>query len=67
MWQRPLNGFPLAWPQVTYTVRVQLLEIYNEALRDLLVAAPRRLEIRSTAAAGLNVPDATQARRFDNF
>ena len=31
-------------------------------LRDLLVDKPRRLEIRSTAASGLNVPDATQVR-----
>ena len=30
-------------------------------LRDLLVDNPRRLDIRSTAASGLNVPDATQA------
>jgi hypothetical protein len=29
-------------------------------LRDLLVDNPRRLDIRSTAASGLNVPDATQ-------
>ncbi len=42
-------------------MRVQLLEIYNEQLRDLLSdGEPRRLEIRSTACSGLNVPDATQ-------
>ena len=49
-----------------YRIRVQLLEIYNEQLRDLLVEgppdAPRRLDIRSTAASGVNVPDALQAR-----
>ena len=52
--------------QVAYTVRVQLLEIYNEQLRDLLApAAPgagRRLDIRNTAASGLNVPDALQVK-----
>ena len=50
--------------QVAYTVRVQLLEIYNEQLRDLLApaqhGAARRLDIRNTAASGLNVPDAMQ-------
>ncbi len=50
--------------QVAYTVRVQLLEIYNEQLRDLLApaqpGAARRLDIRNTAASGLNVPDALQ-------
>ncbi len=29
-------------------------------LRDLLVDTPKRLDIRQTAASGLNVPDATQ-------
>lgn len=46
-------------------MRVQLLEIYNEQLRDLLApaqqpGAARRLDIRNTAASGLNVPDALQ-------
>ena len=50
-------------------MRVQLLEIYNEQLRDLLAPAgvggggARRLDIRNTAASGLNVPDALQAWR----
>lgn len=52
--------------QVEYQIRVQLLEIYNEQLRDLLVEGgsgrPQRLDIRSTAASGLNVPDARQVR-----
>jgi hypothetical protein len=45
-------------------VRVQLLEIYNEQLRDLLDAqrSGRRLDIRCTERSGLNVPDAIQAR-----
>lgn len=47
-----------------YVIRVQLLEIYNEQLRDLLSDAeagcPQRLDIRNTAASGLNVPDARQ-------
>ena len=50
--------------QVEYVIRVQLLEIYNEQLRDLLADAeaggPQRLDIRNTAASGLNVPDARQ-------
>ncbi|KAK9798229.1 hypothetical protein WJX73_010651 [Symbiochloris irregularis] len=48
--------------EVVYTVRVQLLEIYNEQLRDLLEDnrnAPR-LEIRMTERSGVNVPNARQ-------
>ena len=43
--------------QAEYEVRVQLLEIYNEQLRDLLDCsrAGRRLEIRNTERSGLNV------------
>ena len=43
---------------------MQLLEIYNEQLRDLLdeQRSGRRLDIRSTERSGLNVPDAIQAR-----
>ena len=48
--------------QAEYGVRVQLLEIYNEQLRDLLDSgrSGRRLEIRNTERSGLNVPEATQ-------
>ncbi len=49
-------------PQAEYAVRVQLLEIYNEQLRDLLDAqrTGKRLDIRNTERSGLNVPDAIQ-------
>jgi hypothetical protein len=47
-------------------VRVQLLEIYNESLRDLLLpeaqarAGAPPLAIQSTQRSGSNVPDAIQ-------
>jgi hypothetical protein len=48
--------------QATYVIKVQLLEIYNEQLRDLLDDRNRgkKLDIRSTERSGLNVPDAIQ-------
>lgn len=48
--------------QATYDIRVQLLEIYNEQLRDLLDDRNRgkKLEIRCTERSGVNVPDAIQ-------
>jgi kinesin family protein C2/C3 len=48
--------------QAEYAVRVQLLEIYNEQLRDLLDTSRsgKRLDIRNTERSGLNVPDAIQ-------
>ena len=41
---------------------MQLLEIYNEQLRDLLdnTKSHSRLDIRNTERSGLNVPDAIQ-------
>ncbi|KAF7016887.1 unnamed protein product [Triticum aestivum] len=45
----------------TYDVRVQMIEIYNEQVRDLLMAdgANKRLEIRNNSHVnGLNIPDA---------
>ena len=50
--------------QVTYEIKVQLLEIYNEQLRDLLDASRsgKRLDIRNTERSGVNVPDAIQVR-----
>lgn len=51
--------------QVEYKITVQMLEIYNENLRDLLNgdrSAPNRLDILSTQASGCNVPGAVQVR-----
>ncbi|XP_061365502.1 kinesin-like protein KIN-14I [Gastrolobium bilobum] len=44
-----------------YDVSVQMIEIYNEQVRDLLVTdgTNRRLEIRSSSHKGLSVPDAS--------
>ncbi|KAK1365715.1 hypothetical protein POM88_041276 [Heracleum sosnowskyi] len=44
-----------------YDVSVQMIEIYNEQVRDLLVADgfSKRLEIRNSSQTGLNVPDAS--------
>lgn len=48
--------------QCEYQILVQLLEIYNEQLRDLLDESRthKRLDIRNTERSGLNVPDAIQ-------
>lgn len=48
--------------QVDYDIKVTMLEIYNENLRDLLVEGKgaNNLDIRSTEKSGLNVPDAVQ-------
>ena len=51
--------------QVEYDISVQMLEIYNENLRDLLVdeveaRQQRSLELRDTQRSGCNVPDAIQ-------
>ncbi|XP_074325550.1 kinesin-like protein KIN-14F [Apium graveolens] len=45
---------------VHYDVFVQMLEIYNEQVRDLLVTdgLHKKLEIRNSSQNGLNVPDA---------
>jgi kinesin family protein C2/C3 len=52
------------WLQVEYHITVQMLEIYNETLRDLLVDSSSsnasRLDILSTQASGCNVPGATK-------
>lgn len=47
---------------MVYEVRVQLLEIYNEQLRDLLDdrRTAHKLDIRTTERSGLNVPGAKQ-------
>lgn len=44
-----------------YAVSVQMIEIYNEQVRDLLVTdgLNKRLEIRNSSQTGLNVPDAS--------
>ncbi|KAH1078940.1 hypothetical protein GLYMA_19G213600v4 [Glycine max] len=46
---------------VHYDVSVQMIEIYNEQVRDLLVTdgTNKRLEIRSSSQKGLSVPDAS--------
>ncbi|XP_008807759.2 LOW QUALITY PROTEIN: kinesin-like protein KIN-14F [Phoenix dactylifera] len=43
-----------------YEISVQMIEIYNEQVRDLLVSdgLNKRLEIRNSSQKGLNVPDA---------
>ncbi|KAK9806220.1 hypothetical protein WJX72_005827 [[Myrmecia] bisecta] len=48
--------------EAEYEIRVQLLEIYNEQLRDLLdeTKSQKRLDIRNTERSGNNVPDAIQ-------
>ncbi|KAI4349921.1 hypothetical protein L6164_010462 [Bauhinia variegata] len=46
---------------ICYDISVQMLEIYNEQVRDLLAtdgAANKRLEIRNSSQNGINVPDA---------
>lgn len=58
--------------QVEYDINVQMLEIYNENLRDLLVSEEearqqRSLELRDTQRSGCNVPDAIQVGRRRPF
>ncbi|KAJ8772043.1 hypothetical protein K2173_027220 [Erythroxylum novogranatense] len=45
---------------ISYEISVQMLEIYNEQVRDLLATdgLNRRLEIRNSSQNGINVPDA---------
>uniref|UniRef100_A0A5B6YKZ8 Putative kinesin-4-like n=1 Tax=Davidia involucrata TaxID=16924 RepID=A0A5B6YKZ8_DAVIN len=45
---------------ISYEVSVQMIEIYNEQVRDLLVTdgLNKRLEIRNSSQKGINVPDA---------
>ncbi|PSS28845.1 Kinesin-like protein [Actinidia chinensis var. chinensis] len=45
---------------ISYEVSVQMIEIYNEQIRDLLATdgLNKRLEIRNSGQKGLNVPDA---------
>ncbi|XP_042048568.1 kinesin-like protein KIN-14I isoform X1 [Salvia splendens] len=47
-----------------YEVSVQMIEIYNEQVRDLLNSdgLNRRLEIRNSSQTGLSVPDASLVR-----
>ncbi|GMQ00239.1 hypothetical protein CsSME_00047413 [Camellia sinensis var. sinensis] len=49
---------------VSYDVSVQMIEIYNEQVRDLLITdgLNKRLEIRNSSQTGLNVPDASLVR-----
>lgn len=43
-----------------YDISVQMIEIYNEHVRDLLVVdgSNRRVEIRNSSQNGINVPEA---------
>ncbi|XP_051152672.1 kinesin-like protein KIN-14I isoform X2 [Andrographis paniculata] len=45
---------------ISYDVYVQMIEIYNEQVRDLLVTdgLHKKLEIRNNTSNGINVPDA---------
>ncbi|XP_056851896.1 kinesin-like protein KIN-14G [Raphanus sativus] len=45
----------------SYEISVQMLEIYNEQVRDLLATdgQPKRLEIRNNSQNGINVPEAS--------
>ncbi|KAL1802249.1 hypothetical protein ACET3Z_030896 [Daucus carota] len=45
---------------IAYDIGVQMIEIYNEQVRDLLApdGANKRLDIRNSSQKGLNVPDA---------
>lgn len=47
-----------------YDIAVQMIEIYNEQVRDLLIndGLNKRLEIRNNSQNGLNVPDASLVR-----
>lgn len=50
-------------PQMQYSIKVQMLEIYNESLRDLLVRDPRsgaKLDLLNTQPSGCNVKNAEQ-------
>ncbi len=63
LWQMPLQqSNKCLLLQCEYQIQVQLLEIYNEQLRDLLdnSRSHARLDIRNTERSGLNVPDAIQ-------
>uniref|UniRef100_A0A453K086 Kinesin motor domain-containing protein n=1 Tax=Aegilops tauschii subsp. strangulata TaxID=200361 RepID=A0A453K086_AEGTS len=45
---------------INYEISVQMIEIYNEQVRDLLQdSGNRKLEIRNTSQKGLAVPDAS--------
>ncbi|GLC61873.1 hypothetical protein PLESTB_001813300 [Pleodorina starrii] len=49
--------------ETSYVITAQMLEIYNESIRDLLTedqSAINKLDILSTQPSGLNVPGATQ-------
>ncbi|XP_047320776.1 kinesin-like protein KIN-14F [Impatiens glandulifera] len=47
---------------IAYEVSVQMIEIYNEQVRDLLVTdgSNKKIEIRNTGQKGNNIPDATR-------
>ena len=50
--------------QMEYSIRVQMLEIYNESLRDLLrdprQVQPPKLDLLNTQPSGCNVKGAEQ-------
>ncbi|XP_052479810.1 kinesin-like protein KIN-14G isoform X5 [Gossypium raimondii] len=49
---------------ISYEISVQMLEIYNEQVRDLLASdgLNKRLEIRNSSQNGINVPEAHLVR-----
>ncbi|XP_073303972.1 kinesin-like protein KIN-14I [Primulina huaijiensis] len=51
-----------------YNVSVQMIEIYNEQVRDLLTESlSKRLEIRNNSQTGFSVPDASLVRVSSKF
>ncbi|ESQ39398.1 hypothetical protein EUTSA_v10001292mg [Eutrema salsugineum] len=52
-----------------YDIAVQMIEIYNEQVRDLLVidGSNKRLEIRNSSQKGLSVPDASLVPVYSTF
>lgn len=60
-----LNCLCVCKTQVEYEIKAQMLEIYNESLRDLLVPkdTSNKLDILSTQSSGCNVPNAIKVRR----
>ncbi|KAL1549553.1 Kinesin-like protein KIN-14I, variant 2 [Salvia divinorum] len=54
---------------IVYSISVQMMEIYNEQVRDLLVTdgGNKRLEIRNNSSNGINVPNANLVNVSSTF